>query len=287
LEWTHSFTVPLFDRDDAKSNTTVHVSNLPPDITSEALATQFSNVGPIRAAFVVTDKETSASHSSEAKRLSLTLFLGSGASRGFGYVKFVLLADAETAIKTPPSTLPGARCTWAKRRLRDDEAAAHVPKPRPKWAEKKEEKRKQRVDEPADKEKDKVAARTVLVHGLPTEEDEEETDWKQLLRTKVKKIASAFSSATGGKSEENVEVKVDWPVLIEGEAYGTPHVTCASLTYADHTAKQRVSALQTQDWPPTSHINCTTMFSSRASSPRAPNSSATLSADEAVRVAVV
>jgi hypothetical protein len=141
-----------------------------------------------------------------------------GTSRGFGYVKFGLLVDAETAIKTPPDSIPGARCAWAKRRLRDDEIAP-TPKPRPKWAEKKDEKRKLQISEPVSKEKEKEAARTVLVHGLPTEEDEAETDWKKLLKSKVKKIVHAYNAAAGTPDEE-VDVKVEWPVLLEGEAYG-------------------------------------------------------------------
>jgi hypothetical protein len=55
------------------SNTTVHVSNLPADVTSEGLATQFSSIGPVRNAFVVTDKESGlffcpSSRSSSAQR---------------------------------------------------------------------------------------------------------------------------------------------------------------------------------------------------------------------------
>ena len=58
---------------------TVFVRNLPYDATNEALETHFSEVGPVRRAFIVCDKATKV-------------------SRGFGFVSFVLADDAQRAV---------------------------------------------------------------------------------------------------------------------------------------------------------------------------------------------
>ncbi|KOO24803.1 RNA-binding protein 28 isoform 1 [Chrysochromulina tobinii] len=58
---------------------TVFVRNLPYDATNEALETHFSEVGPVRRAFIVCDKATKV-------------------SRGFGFVSFVLADVAQRAV---------------------------------------------------------------------------------------------------------------------------------------------------------------------------------------------
>ncbi|UZJ51022.1 hypothetical protein CBS101457_000342 [Exobasidium rhododendri] len=58
--------------------TTLFVSSLPFTATSTDLSTLFSDIGPLKRAFVVTDKE-------------------SGKSKGVGYVTFAILEDAERA----------------------------------------------------------------------------------------------------------------------------------------------------------------------------------------------
>ncbi|KAI8791659.1 RNA-binding protein 28 [Biomphalaria glabrata] len=60
---------------------TLFIRNLPYTSTNEKLEKIFSDIGPIKTCFVVKDKE-------------------SGKCRGFGYVKFTLLEDAEKALKT-------------------------------------------------------------------------------------------------------------------------------------------------------------------------------------------
>ncbi|KAG1813670.1 uncharacterized protein BJ212DRAFT_1482567 [Suillus subaureus] len=60
---------------------TLFVSNLPYDATSTDLQTTFSDLAPVRYAFVVSKK-------------------GSGESKGFGYVSFSIKEDAQTAFDT-------------------------------------------------------------------------------------------------------------------------------------------------------------------------------------------
>ncbi|KAG1780011.1 hypothetical protein EV702DRAFT_1276933 [Suillus placidus] len=60
---------------------TLFVSNLPYDVTSTDLQTTFSDLAPVRYAFVVSKN-------------------GSGESKGFGYVSFSIKEDAQTAFDT-------------------------------------------------------------------------------------------------------------------------------------------------------------------------------------------
>lgn len=57
---------------------TLFVSNLPYSATSVDLQTLFSDIAPVRTAFVVTEQ-------------------GSGVSKGVGYVSFAIKEDAESA----------------------------------------------------------------------------------------------------------------------------------------------------------------------------------------------
>ncbi|KNC52295.1 RNA-binding protein 28 [Thecamonas trahens ATCC 50062] len=86
-----------------KSETMVHVRGLPPSFTTAQLEALFSEVGPLRHAFVVTEK-------------------GSMVSRGFGYVHFALKEDAAKAIsKFHKRSVKGHSLTvvYSSRRLRE------------------------------------------------------------------------------------------------------------------------------------------------------------------------
>jgi nucleolar protein 4 len=84
-----------------KPQTTLFVSSLPFTATSTDLSTLFSDIGPLRRAFVVTDKDT-------------------GKSKGVGYVTFAVLEDAERAEKEMQGrSLDGKRkmrIEWAEKK---------------------------------------------------------------------------------------------------------------------------------------------------------------------------
>lgn len=85
------------------SSSTLFVSNLPYTATSVDLQTLFSDIAPIRSAFVVTEH-------------------GTGVSKGVGYVSFALKEDAETAFETISESgieLAGRklRVQWAERKV--------------------------------------------------------------------------------------------------------------------------------------------------------------------------
>jgi RNA recognition motif-containing protein len=63
-----------------RPRSTLFVSNLPFTATSTDLRTLFSDIGPVRSAFVVLDRD-------------------SGVSKGVGYVSFAIKEDAKAAIE--------------------------------------------------------------------------------------------------------------------------------------------------------------------------------------------
>ncbi|KAG1856327.1 hypothetical protein DFJ58DRAFT_784524 [Suillus subalutaceus] len=85
---------------------TLFVSNLPYDATSTDLQTTFSDLAPVRYAFVVSKK-------------------GSGESKGFGYVSFSIKEDAQTAFDTASTEgieINGRklRVKWADKKMDKD-----------------------------------------------------------------------------------------------------------------------------------------------------------------------
>lgn len=85
------------------SRSTLFVSNLPFTATSTDLKTLFSDIAPVRSAFVVLEH-------------------GTGASKGVGYVSFAITEDAKAAfdsISAQGITLDGRklRIEWAANRV--------------------------------------------------------------------------------------------------------------------------------------------------------------------------
>lgn len=84
---------------------TLFVSNLPYTATSTDLKTLFSDLAPVRSAFIVTEP-------------------GSGVSKGVGYVAFAIKEDAQMAFEKISSeglTLEHRklRAQWAEHKVRD------------------------------------------------------------------------------------------------------------------------------------------------------------------------
>lgn len=89
-------------------SSTLFVSNLPYTATSTDLQTLFSDIGPVRSAFIVQDKETKV-------------------SKGVGYVSFAIRDDAQRALDDPTSlVLDGRslRVQWPGQKVR---MLAHCP----------------------------------------------------------------------------------------------------------------------------------------------------------------
>ncbi|KAJ3806911.1 hypothetical protein F5876DRAFT_80216 [Lentinula aff. lateritia] len=129
---------------------TLFVSNLPYTATSTDLQTLFSDIAPVRSAFVVTES-------------------GTGVSKGVGYVSFSIKEDAEAAfdkISTDGLNLVGRslRVQWADSKPKEKgekgeqvkKETKPIPPPRPSYPK---------------ATHDPLAIRTIVVSGIPAEID--------------------------------------------------------------------------------------------------------------------
>nr|GAT55499.1 ribosome biogenesis [Mycena chlorophos] len=136
---------------------TLFVSNLPYTATSTDLQTLFSDIAPVRSAFVVTEQ-------------------GTGVSKGVGYVSFTLKEDAETAYETIAKdgiSLVGRslRVQWAD------------SKPKEKVARPKSEGSSKPARIQAAAPTDPLAIRTIIVSGIPSTGVDSKTLWKKFRKS--------------------------------------------------------------------------------------------------------
>ncbi|GAA5822358.1 hypothetical protein JCM3770_000533 [Rhodotorula araucariae] len=238
--------------------TTLYLSNLAPDLTSPQLTLIFSSYAPVRAAFVVSTaqhaaaaaEDTPSFGASSANTISLKAGrdrTGKASSRGFGYVRFVLRADAEQCLAEwgskdglPRSAVRelelqeglegvdwdkvcgpnGIRMSWAKKKLREGE--------KPEGGEKKPKKEKKEKPAPvapgegddAEQEEqqkwrpglwDHNAVRTVIVQGLPLPGEEGSTE-----------DADDEAKDQEENKEEGDEPKMDVDAEADGDAAAPP-----------------------------------------------------------------
>ena len=87
----------------------VFVRGLPFDTTDQGLEDLFSEIGPVRGAFIVTDKVTKA-------------------SRGFGFVEFALVADAHRAVEMMHGSEMGGRKLTVDLATKGEHASAAPPR---------------------------------------------------------------------------------------------------------------------------------------------------------------
>uniref|UniRef100_D8Q385 RRM domain-containing protein n=1 Tax=Schizophyllum commune (strain H4-8 / FGSC 9210) TaxID=578458 RepID=D8Q385_SCHCM len=160
-----------------KHSSTLFVSNLPYAATSTDLQTLFSDIAPVRSAFVVTQQ-------------------GTGVSKGVGYVSFAIKEDAQGAydkIAAEGIKLNGRalRVEWADTKKKDDSKPATV-KPKAPHTPKAPR---------APISHDPNAIRTIVISGLPSGIDQK-TLWK-----KVRKYDGAESvqwpASVGGAEDKS------------------------------------------------------------------------------------
>ncbi|THG97279.1 hypothetical protein EW026_g4693 [Hermanssonia centrifuga] len=185
-------------------NSTIFVSNLPYSATSTDINTLFSDIGPVRSAFVVLDP-------------------ASGSSKGVGYVAFAIREDAQLAFDKVNEGGEGIildnrklRVQWAGLKpLKDDKE-----KPVKDGAEPKE---RQPIKHPKAPQptgpRDPLAIRTIVVSGLPSPIDSN-TLWK-----KMRKYDGAQ--------------KVEWPANVAGvEDKSTAHVLFSNPATAEEAVNK-------------------------------------------------
>ncbi|KAJ6606609.1 hypothetical protein DFH09DRAFT_1242093 [Mycena vulgaris] len=172
------------EREEDAHGSTIFVSNLPYTATSVDLQTLFSDIAPVRSAFVVTEP-------------------GTGVSKGVGYVAFALKEDAQSAFDTISkdginilgrnlrvqwadtkviSLIAFGRCGLMVRQPKEKgERVKTDPKPRPP----------PRVQAPHDP----LAIRTIIVSGLPSPV-ESKVLWKKFVDWPIKNDAGEEDKST-------------------------------------------------------------------------------------------
>ncbi|THU93518.1 RNA-binding domain-containing protein [Dendrothele bispora CBS 962.96] len=133
--------------EEVKHGSTFFVSNLPYTATSVDLQTLFSDIAPVRSAFIVTEH-------------------GTGVSKGVGYVSFSIKEDAQSAY----DKLSQEGISLAGRQLRIQWAEN---KPKEKGEKVKKESKPATIPRPQHPKlpQDPLAIRTVVVSGLPASVD--------------------------------------------------------------------------------------------------------------------
>ncbi|KAF9787823.1 hypothetical protein BJ322DRAFT_1105870 [Thelephora terrestris] len=164
------------ESNDSRSST-LFVSNLPYTVTSTDLKTLFSDIAPVRNAFVVLEQ-------------------GTGVPKGVGYVSFAIKEDVQLALEKISSdglTIDGRtiRAQLAETRHRDkDSLSLSVDRAKPADSGKSQNPRAI-VSTP----KDPLAIRTLVISGLPSSIDAKVL-WKKI------------------RKQEGAE-KVEWPVKLK------------------------------------------------------------------------
>jgi nucleolar protein 4 len=176
---------------DSRSST-LFVSNLPYTVTSTDLKTLFSDIAPVRNAFVVLEH-------------------GTGVSKGVGYVSFAIKEDVRLALEKISSeglTIDGrsVRVQLANTRHKDKDGASASGKNVDQEAKPTKSGKTKNSRGVLSPPKDPLAIRTIVLSGLPPSID------AKVLWKKVRK-------------QEGAE-KVDWPVKLqtgeEDPAQGNP-----------------------------------------------------------------
>ncbi|TIC41349.1 hypothetical protein E3Q06_01607 [Wallemia mellicola] len=175
-----------------EGSSTLFISNLPFSLTNESLLTAFSDVGPVKSAFVVADHETKE-------------------SKGVGYVTYAMREDAVAAstemngklITGEGNDKRKCRVEWARQRatLKERKEQAKDNELSNVLGEKTQKQRTRKVSTA----KDPDAIRTVVLSGLPTGVTQKE------IYKKVRKIGNVESVDL--KDDDIAHVKFETPSI--------------------------------------------------------------------------
>ncbi|KAJ7043307.1 hypothetical protein C8F04DRAFT_1029446 [Mycena alexandri] len=203
------------ERDEDDHGSTLFVSNLPYTATSVDLQTLFSDIAPVRSAFVVTEP-------------------GTGVSKGVGYVSFALKEDAQSAFDTISKdgiNLAGRnlRIQWAESKPKEKgERVKTDAKPRPP----------PRVQAPHDP----LAIRTIIVSGLPSPVDSKVL-WKKFRKYPgAEKVDWPIKSEDGEDDSATAHVLFRAPIDAQ-TAVGKLHAHVFKGSLLSVTLKKRLDTL--------------------------------------------
>ncbi|KZV68868.1 RNA-binding domain-containing protein [Peniophora sp. CONT] len=230
--------------DSEAHGSTLFVSNLPYTATSTDLQTIFSDLAPVRSAFVVTEQ-------------------GTGNSKGVGYVAFAAKEDATSAmeeIMRVGLAIQGRnlRVGWADKK-KDKTSSDTVNEGDQKDKEKVKKEKEVRPRQPSGP-RDPLAIRTVAVSGIPPGVDSK-TLWKKFRKTRgAESVEWPVKSSAGVEDPTVAHVLFDTP---NNASYALPklhaHVYKGALLSA--TIKKRLDGVSkplngaTQKGPAPSHAS--------------------------------
>ncbi|EMD36535.1 hypothetical protein CERSUDRAFT_106374 [Gelatoporia subvermispora B] len=206
--------------DPAHHGSTLFVSNLPYTATSTDLKTLFSDIAPVRTAFVVTEQ-------------------GSGVSKGVGYVSFAIREDASSAVEKISKEgieLNGRalRVQWAASKPKDNDT---LEKPKEKPA-KVATRRPVHPSGP----RDPLAIRTVVIGGLPSSIDSKAI-WKKVRKIKgAEKVEWPVLSEVGSEDQSIAHVLFSTPASAN-DAVSKLHAHVFKGSLLSATLKKRLDGL--------------------------------------------
>ncbi|GLB42149.1 putative RNA recognition motif containing protein [Lyophyllum shimeji] len=236
------------DRDEAPDGTphhgsTLFVSNLPYTATSVDLQTLFSDIAPVRSAFVVTEP-------------------GTGVSKGVGYVSFAIKEDAQTAYDTISKdglSLVGRnlRVQWAESKHKDKgekgEKVKKESKPRPAPR-----------PQPPKLPHDPLSIRTIVISGLPSSIDSKVL-WKKIRKCNgAEKVDWPVKSAAGDDDSSTAHVLFNTPGAAS-EAVTKLHAHVFKGCLLSVTLKKRLDTLYKP--VPTTKLTTTTTTTTATAAP--------------------
>lgn len=199
---------------------TLFVSNLPYTATSIDLNTLFSDIAPVRSAFVVLDQ-------------------ASGVSKGVGYVSFAIREDAQLAyeqINQDGLILDSRnlRVQWAeskyKEKTQKEPMAKSEPMPKPP--------RPAQTNAP----RDPLAIRTVAISGLPSSVDSKQL-WKKIRKLDgAEKVDWPITSANGDEDRSTAHALFTAPAAA-ADAVNKLHAHVFKGSLLSATLKKRLDGL--------------------------------------------
>ncbi|KAI0674270.1 hypothetical protein C8Q78DRAFT_1067357 [Trametes maxima] len=200
---------------------TLFVSNLPYTATSTDLKTLFSDIAPVRTAFVVLEQ-------------------GTGVSKGVGYVSFAIREDATMAIDQISKegiTLDGRslRVQWAGSKNKDHEHGEGHGKPTTKPI---STPRPARPVGPSDP----LAIRTVVIAGLPADIDSK-TLWKKVRKLQGAEKVEWLVKADSGEEDHSIAHALFQTPASANDAVNKLHAHVFKGALLSATLKKRLDGL--------------------------------------------
>ncbi|KAK2463792.1 hypothetical protein APHAL10511_004190 [Amanita phalloides] len=212
--------------EEERHGSTLFVSNLPYNTTSTDLQTLFSDIAPVRNAFVVCE-------------------FGTGVSKGVGYVSFAMREDAQLAfdkINTEGLTLVGRklRIQWAETKVKKDRSDTNDQKkpsqkvqPQP---------RINRISQ------DPLAIRTVIISGLSPSIDSKSL-WKKIRKYQgAEKIEWPVLGGDGVEDSSSAHALFSTPALAL-DAVNKLHAHVFKGSLLSVTLKKRLDILVSHKAP--------------------------------------